>query len=129
MGFSNFAGLTHEMENVLDGLRSGALNLSSQITNVLLRSIDALQAIKDSIASGDGDVGEVEDLTLELKRQLDPGVAIVPQNGLEKIPESLQLVLREALETHPVLTAKITLRADCSIKFARVFMAIRPMPA
>lgn len=125
MGFSNFAGLTHEMENVLDALRGGSLTISTEVANVLLRSIDALQTIKEVVANGDGDSGDVADLVNELQKHLQGAPLEAPPKLLRAIPNQLAELLRDALEARPVYRATITLRADCAMKFARAFMAIK----
>jgi chemotaxis protein histidine kinase CheA len=37
--------MTHELENVLDCLRSGSLAVSRPVTDLLLESVDALRAM------------------------------------------------------------------------------------
>jgi len=43
LGFDELAGVTHEVEDVLDRLRSGALALSRQVTDLLLAAVDTLR--------------------------------------------------------------------------------------
>jgi two-component system chemotaxis sensor kinase CheA len=43
LGFTEIAETTHEMENVLDCLRSGSLAVSEPVTDLLLESVDALR--------------------------------------------------------------------------------------
>jgi two-component system chemotaxis sensor kinase CheA len=59
MGFNNMATLTHRMESVLDLLRQGKLALSREIIDVLLAGLDELRLLRDSIAAGSGDEGEI----------------------------------------------------------------------
>lgn len=67
MGFSNFAQLTHEMENVLDQLRSHALDLDTEIADGLLTCIDTLGEMAERIGVGQGDSVECGDLVLTLQ--------------------------------------------------------------
>jgi two-component system chemotaxis sensor kinase CheA len=128
MGFSNFAGVTHEIENILDALRAGSLHVTTHIADVLLRGIDALGRLKGSIAGGEGDAGEVQDLIKELQSILSTDHEIVAapaktRSVLELAPEALENLKLAATE-RSVLCARFSLVADCAMKFARAFMAI-----
>lgn len=133
MGFSHFAELTHEMENVLDLLRSGQLAVTLDSADCLLSCIDTLAQMKDSISAGQGD-GQVETkaLVTELQR-LQSGVSPVLSGKAStsssagqstSIAPELWPALELAAEESPVLHAKIVLADDCAMKFVRVFMAI-----
>lgn len=135
MGFSGFAELTHEMENVLDLLRSGRLAVTVECADCLLACLDTLADIKDSIKSGIGD-GSVD--TAELVVQLQnlqagaflestPKVAAAAQalpSAITGIPSDLWPALDMAASEQPVIHVRITLSEDCVMKFVRVFMAI-----
>jgi len=132
MNFSNFAGVTHEIENILDALRAGQLKVTTEMANVLLRGIDALGNLKASIANGDGDVGEVQALIKELQACLSSGSTPVAQAEtvptqerprLELAPETIEN-LKIASTEKAVLCARFSLVPDCAMKFARAFMAI-----
>lgn len=140
MGFSNFAGVTHEVENILDALRSGSLTVTTDIADVLLRGIDALGSLKASIANGEGDVGEVKALIVELQSVLSgaPAASATPspaesgasaseaasaRKGMELAPE-IHANLKIAATQRAVYRASFTLIPDCAMKFARAFMAI-----
>ena len=45
LGFAELAEVTHEIEDVLDRLRTGSLAMSRQVTDLLLASVDALRQI------------------------------------------------------------------------------------
>ena len=133
MGFSHFAELTHEMENVLDLLRSGQLAVTLDSADCLLSCIDTLAQMKDSISAGQGD-GQVETkaLVIELQR-LQSGVSPVLRGKKSAVSDSAQTTsiapdlwptLELASEESPVFHAKIVLADDCAMKFVRVFMAI-----
>lgn len=133
MGFSHFAELTHEMENVLDLLRSGQLAVTLDSADCLLSCIDTLAQMKDSISAGQGD-GQVETkaLVIELQR-LQSGVSLVLSGKKSAVSDSPQTTsiapdlwptLELASEESPVFHAKIVLADDCAMKFVRVFMAI-----
>ena len=45
LGFTGIAEMTHELENVLDCLRSGSLAVSKPVIDLLLESVDALRVM------------------------------------------------------------------------------------
>lgn len=83
MGFTNMAGLTHEMENVLDKLRQGEIGVSQDLVDVLLECLDTLGQMKQEIISSGQDQGiQTDDLVTKLKQ------AITQEEGSGAIPES-----------------------------------------
>ncbi len=50
MGFDQLTELSHEMENVLDGLRSGDIEVTTDIVDLLFGCFDMLASIVASIA-------------------------------------------------------------------------------
>jgi len=56
MGFDQLTELTHEMENVLDGLRSGDIEVSTEIVDLLFGCFDMLGAMVNAIAEESGEV-------------------------------------------------------------------------
>ncbi len=134
MGFSHFAELTHEMENVLDLLRSGQLSVTIDSADCLLSCIDTLAHMKGSISEGLGDKQvETQSLIEELKR-LQSGLgetARTPVLSVTRcgststgIDPELWPALELAAAESPIHHAKIQLSADCAMKFVRVFMAV-----
>lgn len=67
MGYTDVAELTHEMENVLHKLRSGELNNSEQIVDVLFKSVDTLESMIADISNGGTGSLAIEDLVAQLK--------------------------------------------------------------
>jgi len=45
LGFAELAAVTHEVEDVLDRLRSGALAVNGQVTDLLLSAVDTLREL------------------------------------------------------------------------------------
>lgn len=140
MGFTGFANLTHEMENVLDLLRSDKLTVTTEIADGLLACIDALGQIKESIAAGQGDSGDFSELVSKLAG-FSSGSASqppAPKAAAEKAPAqtaqktvwkgvlSPELLepLKLASSTQTVWHARYRLCHDCVMKFVRAFMAI-----
>jgi len=129
MGFLNFANLTHEMENLLDMLRSGTLALTTDIANALLSCLDRLAEIKGNIADGQGDTVDCSSLISELQVLSSGSSSTVAQpttaeSGPSPLSEELVIALSEALSEKPIFEASFKLAKDCVMKFVRAFMAI-----
>ncbi|MCB0826400.1 MAG: chemotaxis protein CheA [Armatimonadetes bacterium] len=151
MGFSRFAELTHEMENVLDQLRNDALEISTEITDRLLACVDTLSQMVEQIGQGNGDNVECGVLVKQLQDVLaGAGIKVEAEVGASapvetaspepqeapkaeakteegfpsKLPEELHEALTAAAEEGNVYHAKFRLEAECVMKFVRAFMAI-----
>lgn len=106
MGFLKIADLTHEMENLLDRLRSGEIECSSAVVESLLGANDMLSALTEDVRTG-----------------TDSGLD--PTSLVEKF-RALQANASEgsAAGTARTLRACVTLDPGCVMKFVRAFMAI-----
>lgn len=142
MGFSNFAELTHEMENILDQLRNHTFDVNTHIANSLLACIDTLAAMMDTIRSGEGDAADCGDLVKTLQDILagkgsssgslteQPNAVTAPSSGnlglpfLTQIPGELHEALNAAKESSEIYHLQMRLADDCVMKFVRAFMAV-----
>src|SRR5699024_7590848 len=52
MGYDDLANLTHQMENVLDGIRNDIIKVTSELLDVVFESVDHLEAMVHDIANG-----------------------------------------------------------------------------
>lgn len=133
MGFAGMAELTHEMENVLDQLREGRLLVSTEIADALLQCQDELRQMVVSIREGNGDQADCSALVAQLQGFVNgssapaaadaaPAAANGPQE--ESLPLSPELVdtLKQAAEQSPIRQLRVTLNAECVMKFARAYM-------
>lgn len=128
MGFLNFANLTHEMENVLDQLRAGALMLTTDIANALLNCIDSLCEIKANIADGKGEQvdcsAQIAILQQFLGEEPAETVATEAEAPVLGVSPETEDALAIAAAEKTVFRAQFRLRSDCVMKFVRAFMAI-----
>jgi two-component system chemotaxis sensor kinase CheA len=69
-GFTELARLTHVMENVLDGLRSGRRAASSELTQKLLRASDRLRDLVAATRRGEAASVPTDDVVAELEAEL-----------------------------------------------------------
>lgn len=138
MGYEDLASLTHQMENVLDAIRNKKIVFSPDILDVIFLAVDDLDAMVESIASGgDGkrNVEEVVEKLVQIEKgepinQLKKAEVEVAATTIEKAPARenhydqfettvLQQSADQGFFTYEI---NITLKSDCLLKAARVYM-------
>lgn len=136
MGFEDMANLTHQMENVLDGVRNGKYKFSSDLLDIIFMAIDHLENMVNSIATGGEGKEDVSDAINKLKmiesgkivNQKDtPQPAEIDQANISKTNLNYDqfeiTVLEQANEQgYKVYEVSIFIRPDCLLKAARVYM-------
>jgi two-component system, chemotaxis family, sensor kinase CheA len=130
MGYEDLANLTHCMENVLDAIRNNKLDVSSSVLDVLFASLDHLEAMVVEISEGGSGKRDVAETVKELEA-LEKGE--VPQSTQ---PESKneagslqdydqyekQIIIQSKEQGFHAYELSISLREDCILKAARVYM-------
>ncbi|MFJ5622092.1 chemotaxis protein CheW [Peribacillus loiseleuriae] len=138
MGYEDLANLTHKMENILDEIRNEKIQLSSEIFDVIFLAVDDLEAMVLSIAEGGNGKRDVREVVAKLEMiengesPLSIGIAEVAAAVEMPISESvaksvydefeltvLQQSKEQGFESYEI---KVSLREDCLLKGARVFM-------
>src|SRR5262249_6887513 len=67
-GFSDIASFTHSLETLLDELRSGGMQVTLAISDLLLKSVDVMRAmLKSTQAKQPIDMQKVSDLQFDLE--------------------------------------------------------------
>ena len=136
MGFEDLANLTHKMENVLDAIRNGKIDVSTDIMDVLFLAVDDLESMVLSIASGgDGkhDVSAVVSKLALIEKGENPNAVTETEgmNDLELVSKSSydefdNAVFSQSKEQGYIpYEIAISLQADCLLKAARVFMVFK----
>ncbi|PJW21172.1 chemotaxis protein CheA [Geobacillus thermodenitrificans] len=133
MGFEDLANLTHQLENVLDGIRNQRLIVTPELLDVVFQAVDHLEAMIISIASGgDGkrDVGE----TVEQLKRIEQGEMPNKPTAGEQLPlehtygEFEYHVLQQAKDQgFSIYEIRVRLRKDCMLKAARVYMVFEQL--
>lgn len=136
MGYEDLADLTHKMENVLDAIRNEKIKVTPEILDVVFESVDHLEEmLEDIIGGGDGkrDVSS----TVNLLKKIEAGEAPVAEQSSNvqavtntgESPSKLafddfeKTILAQSLEQdYNAFEIEVTLREDCLLKAARVFM-------
>ncbi|MBO9609156.1 MAG: chemotaxis protein CheA [Paenibacillaceae bacterium] len=140
MGFEDIASLTHEMENVLDLVRNGKLDMNAAIFDCLFKSADALESMVQDIIQGGTGQADVKQIVATLgaivKGDFSQQQAAASGNsgpsGADAsagVSASMQIdqyqysVLEHSIAAgHDVFYVEVTLRSDCVLKAARAYM-------
>lgn len=141
MGFNNIAHLTHEMENVLDYIRRGNMQVNTEITDLLFECFDRLEGYINNVESNSE---EGNDSALELIDKLQISkLADIDTNDKEqaekKINPNTNKIIKSTIKFNEYLNnvvstaikdglnvnlIKITLDSNCMLKSARAYIII-----
>lgn len=133
MGYEDIADLTHKMENVLDAIRNEQIVVTTEILDVVFEAVDDLEEMVGDIERGGTGQMDVSSLVETLNRLASGDVAAVldeeePSGEVSASEDSSydqfeQTVLLQSIEQgYTVYEVEVTLRDDCVLKAARVFM-------
>ncbi|MBD7964269.1 chemotaxis protein CheA [Fictibacillus norfolkensis] len=130
MGYEDLANLTHCMENVLDAIRNNKLDVSSSVLDVLFASLDHLEAMVVEISeggSGKRDVAEtVKELEALEKGEVPQSMQAEANNEAGSLQDydqyEKQIIIQSKEQGFHAYELSISLREDCILKAARVYM-------
>lgn len=138
MGYEDLTNLTHQMENILDDIRNKKLAVNADLLDVVFLATDHLEEMINSIAEGGDGKSDVSEVIQKLK-QLEKGdtkappivahaetaaTVETPNKSVSNQYDEYELtVMQQSVEQgfHPY-ELTITLREDCLLKAARVYM-------
>ncbi|MDR7072161.1 chemotaxis protein CheA [Fictibacillus barbaricus] len=131
MGYEDLANLTHCMENVLDAIRNKKINVTTDVLDVLFASLDHLEAMVLTVSEGGSGKRDVSETVLQLEA-LENGQTL-HSNAINKTSTEItlsdsydqyerQIILQSKEQGFHAYEVKISLRKDCILKAARVYM-------
>ncbi|MCM3110132.1 chemotaxis protein CheA [Lederbergia lenta] len=135
MGYTDLANLTHILENVFDGIRNEKIQITSQVFDIMFLAVDDLEAIVESIASGGDGHRDVSTVINQLE-QIEKGNTAAINAVFEEVAASTEVgivkneydqyertIIEQSVEQgFQCFEFTISLRPDCLLKTARVFM-------
>jgi len=132
MGFEDLADLTHKMENVLDAIRNEKIHVSPEILDIVFESVDHLEEMVMDIANGGDGKRDVSSTVAQLKR-IESGEEAIPEvvatvetpqvsSVLEYDSFEQTVITQSAEQGFNAFEISVSLREDCLLKAARVFM-------
>jgi two-component system chemotaxis sensor kinase CheA len=127
MGFSRMASLTHEMENVMEGMKSRADGLSQDALDALFGCLDTLSSLVDEIEESGAEVSDPGDLVGQLQRLLAGGAAAPGDEFDRAAAAGPAAEIVAAVESAGLYVAAVTLTLadDVDMPGVRGFLAVR----
>ena len=126
MGFERMAGLTHEMEHLLDIVRAGKLSIDQAMTTVFLACLDMIEQAVDGIEQGGEEGIEPAALVAQLQAlshvgdtaEQEPPGPRVEQDGASPLPDPSSLP--DGLD---LLHVRVEIAPECESTSIRTYMA------
>lgn len=137
MGYTRMSNLTHKMEDVLDGLRNGRIQVSSDVVDILFKCLDALESYVENVSStgseGEKDYSDIIEFLSEISsKSKGAGEPVKKENkpkneanaGLKlELNEYDKNVIQNALDQSlNVYQIYVELDQKCLLKAARAFI-------
>lgn len=129
MGFNKISSLTHEMENLLDGIRRGDLGINERIVDLLFECLDALQLLISSIANtGDEQEFDMNELIAKLEsmagagERRDAAANTCSFERMEFNSHERKAIIKAGEQGFNVYKIEVTLDDNCMLKSARAFI-------
>lgn len=136
MGYDSMMNLTHNMENILDAVRKGTLNINSGILDVLFECLDFLEESVNYISENGKENGKsIEPLKKKLLNLMSNSSSESDQiqtssNNLDdfKFNQYDESVIAQALaQGMKVFRIEVILAKDCMLKSARAFVVFKSL--
>ena len=149
MGFKRMQRLTHDMENVFQEVRSGNMNVTSSLVDVLFQCLDAIEAyldnvkessdegtddneaiikeLNDILAAGTGNAQEEEKKPEPAEEKKAGGEEKYPKKYLEiEFSEKEKEELKEAEKKNMnIYGLTVFIQEECLLKAARAFLVFK----
>ncbi|MBS4539868.1 chemotaxis protein CheA [Clostridium sp. D2Q-11] len=134
MGYEKMASLTHEMENLLQELRSDKISINTDIIDILFECFDKLEQYTKNVAeqSNEGEI-EVSNLIVKLNSILNDNDKLIiadytSDTGVKNIDYYILNILKEAMKKN-MKGYRITVEIDekCMLKAARAFIVFNTL--
>ncbi|MFS0840310.1 chemotaxis protein CheW [Paenibacillus sp. 1P03SA] len=133
MGFEEMKQLTHEMEHLLDRVRSGQLGVSGALVDLLFTALDILKQLKQDIVGGEPPSADISDCVRALRSfgSENPGLpgdraetAEMPvHRGKPSLSLDLELRVQERMEQgQELFWVDIRIAPECLIRGARAYV-------
>jgi two-component system, chemotaxis family, sensor kinase CheA len=123
MGFQRMASLTHEMESVMEGMRSRADGLGRDALDALFACLDALERMVEEIEEDGSEATDPASLVTKLKALLAAPAEEAPA-AADGGPDA-DVLAANAAAGLPVLRVAMTLASGVDMPSVRAFLAVR----
>jgi two-component system chemotaxis sensor kinase CheA len=132
MGYDPMVRLTHEMESVLDPIRSGKGSLSPQLMDALFACLDQLGKWVEVLSGQDFIEEEALEGTLKALRRFETGpegtvageTPAAPPD-LHFTPEEMEVLSQAKMNGFSILRIMVQLSPECKFKEVRSYMVLK----
>ncbi|MFA5117037.1 MAG: Hpt domain-containing protein, partial [Candidatus Omnitrophota bacterium] len=132
LGLDKLAGLSHHLEDVLDGLRSAKLKITPELMNILFSCLDIMQTLVDEVQTKQDTNVDINPYIEALNQFLSgEGPSGAPARAEEAETDSVDFteierqVIKNAKDNgYSTYCIKISIAKDCMLKPARVFIVM-----
>ncbi|WP_292486875.1 chemotaxis protein CheA [Methanohalobium sp.] len=146
MGFSSIAELTHEMENLMDGIRNKQIKLDDSIIDILFECLDTIESLVETIDSEDdvdishlknnlnsiiengGSGQETQNESEQVEKETEDEETTIKTGfelNIDFSDEEIQQIQDANQNGLSVIGAKITLDDSCMLKSARSSLVLK----
>ncbi len=99
VGLKKVSEISHRLEDMLDSLRMGKLNLSRPLMDTLFKGMDLVRGLIASVNSGRGEEADIAPMLKQIQQAMAGGGETQSSAGMEGIDADILKVLTE-YETH-----------------------------
>lgn len=123
MGFTHMANLTHMLENLLDSMRSGQIQIQSTHIDLFFEAVEKMEQSLEHIQATGAEPGHLKELETKLGQiQLVESSSPIQTEGYD---ESTTHVITQAIEQGiPVLVIDVTVDKTAVLKGVRAYMVV-----
>jgi two-component system, chemotaxis family, sensor kinase CheA len=133
MGYEPMARLTHQMETVLEPVRSGAKTLPPLLVDALFNCLDRLEkwvgilSSQDSIEEGDlqATLQSLEEVSKSSNDPVTENVGIAEEKALTLTSAENEILSQARMNGFSVFAVTVELAKDCAFKEVRAFMILK----
>ncbi len=126
MGYAEISTLAHEMENLMDKLRSQNIEPEPPVVDILFETLDLLEMLVDSVAKQEKREIEITPLIDKIKAISSKGPGMKPEM-VEEGQVQAELKKETLKKNHYNIQVKIKLKDECVFKSVRVFMVLKKL--
>ena len=131
MGYEEIADLSHNMENLLDKMRQGAISVTSDIIDILFECLDNLEAMINSVTEGQEIQTDTSSIINKIKSVISSDIEEKATGSSEqplKLDDSEKKIIDDKLsEGLNIWQIDVELHEQCALKAARAFMVIKSL--
>lgn len=135
IGHKKMAGLTHAMETVLDALRQGEKQATTEMVDELLAALDALRILAHEVVTRIDAGVDTSPLQANLQAVLEAGDRVVSATAVAEntgasylmTPEAIAAVHAELKDGETVFFAEFAIDPDCQLPSIRCYQVLQEL--